>query len=332
MILLKIKNKLNKIWTSVFFHKEPDWYWGLFCILFSLIVMRYIIHRGTAVYNQVYYSLPLFEFFHIPSPASVKNFIEQSLSLSISIPALFSYVKIVFVTSLILASFGLLFQRFFTVMAFLSFFISQGWYYGYIRTADNPKVYHSANIVFFILLVWMIAPPNTAWTVKFWIKRFFLKWKKFIEPQQPINRLYPTWPRALIILTISLTFFGSFFQKYKIAGFAWIDGYTLQAYLLDASLLWPNSHAGWLASQNFYIIWFLSIGVWMFQSTAPIGFLWKKTRLLYGITGVLFHTGVFLFLGFSWRPFQYMYVIFIPELYQFLSKNIRFKRTHKNFS
>ena len=104
------------------------------------------------------------------------------------------------------------------------------------------------------------------------------------------------------------------------SGLQWINGHTLQSYLLYQSQIEPLSHGYWLATQNFYLIWFLNIGVWVFESTAPIGFLLKKTRLLYGIMAISFHTCIQFFFGFSFPPFQYFFVILIPELIETLIK------------
>ena len=317
MIFSRVKKIYSSLQEKFLFSEEPDWYQGLFCLLFSLITIRYIYNKNISIiYLQPYYALPLFEFFHIPDPHKAKDLIKEFFSISFPLEALFHFLRKVFIISMLFSLLGLVFQRFFLFLSLVSFFLFQGYLYGFIRTADSTYVYHSANIVVFILLIWIIAPVNSRWTGYFWISRFFSKEKsKFIHAFT-----YPQWPRLLIILTIGACYFGSFYCKLTTSGFQWINGYTLQSYLLVQSHINPLSHGYWLVTQNFFIIWFLNIGVWIFQSTAPIGFFLKKTRLLYGMMGILFHSGVFLFFGFRFIPFQYFFVILIPELFQFLSK------------
>ena len=307
------KKPVHKI-NQAFFSEEPSWYWGLFVLLFSLITMRYVSNKDISIiHSHIYHALPLFDFFHIPNPYKAKNFLESFLPFSISLEAFFNSLKLVFIISLIFSFLGL-FQKFFILLSLIGFFLFHGYFYGYIRTADDPKVYHSANIVCFILLIWLMAPKNSLWTAFFWIRNFFKIGKNW---KIKYYFTYPKWPRLLVILTIGLAYFGSFYCKFMTSGFQWINGYTLQSVLLKAQHIKPLSYGGWLAEQNFYLIWFLNISVWLFQSTAFIGMFIKKTRLIYAVMGIVFHVGVLLFMGILFVPFHYFYVVFVPEFYLF---------------
>ena len=257
---------LKKTGAELFFSKEPHWHQGLFYVLFTLITCRHIIKENLSViHTNPYYSLPLFGFFKIPDPTATAGLLNDFFSISLSSQDFFIALKIILIFCLLLAGAGLFFQRFWTACSLIFFFLFQGWLYGFIRrSADDPYVYHSANIIFFILLIQLTAPSNPVWTMGFWIKRAFLKKDNVLSP-----RYYPVYPRLLAILTIGITFFGSFWCKLDTSGFQWIDGHTLQAYLLEASVEKPLSYGSWLAGQNFYLIWFLNISVWVFQSTAP---------------------------------------------------------------
>ena len=350
---------LKKTGADLFFSKEPHWFYGLFYVFFILITCRHIIRENMSViHTNPYYSLPLFDFFKIPDPTAAVGLLNGFFSISLSTEVFFSALKIVLIFCLLLSVSGLFFQRFWTACSLVFFFLFQGWFYGFIRSADDPYVYHSANIIFFILLIQLTAPANPLWTTGFWIKRFFLKKRNEVtDPllsspllsspllsspllsspllsspllsspllsspllSSPSLRYYPVYPRLLVILTIGITLFGSFWCKFDTSGFQWINGHTLQAYLLEASFERPLSYGSWLAGQNFHLIWFLNAGVWVFQSTAPGGLLFPKTRLFFGVMGFLFHIGVLLFLGVKFNPFHYYYVVFIPEIYLFFRK------------
>lgn len=325
-IRVKWKKLASKI-DQAFFSEEPDWYWGLFVLLFSLISTIYVYNKNISiVHSHVYHALPLFDFFHIPNPYKLVELIGSFFPVSFSIESFFYFLKIIFVSSLLLCFIGY-FQRLFIFTALNSFFLFHGYFYGYIRTVDDPRVYHSANIVWFILLIWLMAPVNFRWTALFWIKKALKKFK-MKTVQNALNEktdkacvlpssFFPKWPRLLVILTIGLAYFGSFYCKFDKSGFQWINGHNLQSILLSATILRPLSYAQWLVSQNFYLLWFLSIGVWFFQSTAFMGFLFKKTRLIYAFMGLGFHISVFLFMGVKFTPFYYFYVIFISELIKF---------------
>ena len=328
MIFYNIKKKISEI----FFSEEPDWYWGLFCILFPVITIDYILYKDLSIISyRPYFPLPLFKFFHIPDPALLEVFLEQFLQIDTSLFFLFLFLKVVLIFSLIFCVIGV-FQKFFIALSLISFFLFQGWLYGYFRTADDPYVYHSANIVCFILLVWLFSPFNR-WTAIFWIKKVLKRIKSGKDNNERKNNIknhYPVWPRLLIILTIAIAFFGSFYCKFDKSGFQWINGYTLQGFLLHQSARnFFLTKGYWLSQQSFYVIWFLNIGVYVFQFTAPVGFLFKKTRLFYAFVGTVFHICIVLFFGFWFTPFQYFYVVFIPEIMEFvqmLSK--KFRKSH----
>ena len=308
---------------NLFAVREPDWHWGLFYALFSLITCHTLIKENFPnVHTRPYYSLPLFEFFKIPDPLTAVSLLNKTFSLSLSAEEFFNFLRVILICFLLLSAVGLFFQRFFTACALVFFFLFQGWLYGFVRTADDPYVWHSMNIIFFILLIQLTAPSNPRWTAKFWIKYILFRGREGVSNTPPLP-FFPVTPRLLVILTMATAYFGSFYCKLDTSGFHWIDGHTLQAYLLEASMEAPLSYAGWLAGQNFYLIWLLNISIWAFQSTAPLGFLFPKTRLLYGIMGVMFHIGVFLFLGIKFRPFSLYYVIFIPELWIFLQRKFQ---------
>ncbi len=327
--------RAGKNFNSFFFAEEPDSRWGFFCAAFSLITIEYLLNKPLGlVETNPYYSLPLFELFGLPPPHAAKDFLSELFGLELpSLRSFFERMRLIVCGAMALAALGLAFQKFFIALSLVSFFLYQGWIYGFIRSEDNPYVYHSLNIVCFILLVWLIAPSIPRWRASFWMGKLYRMLKKSRRPRLsapaaasrflPLSgsRCCPAWPRLLIIFSISAAYFGSFYCKLAESGFRWIDGHTLQAYLLTAGIAYPLSYGGWLAQQNFYLIWALNIGIWVFQSTAPLGFLHPKTRLLYAFAGAGFHLSVFLFLGFPFIPFQWYYVIFLPEVFQFAQKH-----------
>jgi len=327
MIFYDIKRKTGEI----FFSEEPDWYWGLSRTSFFVIIIHYVSYKNFFIAHfHPYYPLPLFKYLRIPDPAFVQNWVEQFLPRDMPLSFLFLFLKTVVVISLFFCIMGL-FQKFFTVLALISFFLFHGWFYGYIRTADDPYVYHSASIVCFILLVCLFSPFNR-WTVLFWIKRILKKsgFGKTTVKEVGSSKYYPACPRLLIILTIAITFFSSFYCKFNTSGFQWINGYTLQAILLKRSVvhLLPNGY--WLAQQNFYLLCFLIIGLYVFQSLALVWFLLRKTLLLYAIIGSIFHIFLLLFMGIWFVPFQYFYVVFIPEIVEFVQMRLKkFNKTKK---
>lgn len=305
--------------NKLFFSKEPDWHWGLFTFLFSVITIRHVYNTDLSIlYHQLYYPLPLFEFFHIPPPHEAKKFIEK-FTLSFSLETFFIGQKIICIVSLLFCALGLGIQKFWLGFSLSSFFIFQGYLYGFVRTENDPYVHHSANIVVFILLTWLISPANQRWTALFWIKK--LSRSPVLKALQiSAAYTYPKWPRLLIVLTMGIVYFGSFYCKLMTSGFQWINGYTLQSILLEQSQLEPHSHAYWLASQNFFIIWLLNVSVWVFQSTAPIGFLLQKSRLIYGILGGFSTQEFFCSWDLPSRPFNIFLLFLFQNCFSFIIK------------
>ena len=151
MIFYKIKRTIN----DIFFSKEPDWYWGLFCLLFSYIMIDYTLNKNVShIYHSIYYPLPLFEFFHIPDPLPMKMMVEKFLNISLSLSVLFFALKIIFLISLILSILGV-FQKIFIFLSFITFFLfKQGWLYGYKASPyPNTQTLFAQNMILMFITV-----------------------------------------------------------------------------------------------------------------------------------------------------------------------------------
>ena len=192
--------------------------------------------------------------------------------MNIPLSFLFLFLKTILVISLIFCIMGIS-QKFFCALSLVSFFLFQGWLYGVYFEQQMILMCLTTPILFVLFSsVCLFSPICNRWTVLFWIKKIGSGNK--VKNKENVKNYYPVWPRLLVILTIALTLFGSFSCKFDTSGFQWINGYTLQGYLLmNSARRFSLTKGYWLAQQNFYLIWFLNIGVYIFQSTAPLGFL-----------------------------------------------------------
>src|SRR5690606_23259153 len=116
--------------------------------------------------------------------------------------------------------------RFALLTATISFFIYAGTYYGTIRTPLSTYVWHTENIIFFVLLLLSITPD---------IHKLSLP--RIRQWRSDMAATYRKWPEYLIIITLGVVYFGSAYCKLQDGGMLWMDGHTLRAYVFQKYLI-----------------------------------------------------------------------------------------------
>lgn len=156
---------------------------------------------------------------------------------------------------------------------------------GLERPAYSNYVYHSRNLVIYVLFIFVLAAFANASRFK--------------------------WPVTAVKLTIAAFYFGSAYTKLVDTGFQWINGYTLQGILYTSHILNPRPQTLWLANQHELCTW-LSIATILLDLsfifvclTRRVVFIW-----IFGLIG--FHLAVDYFLNIVFYKFHlYAYLIFI---------------------
>ncbi len=123
--------------------------------------------------------------------------------------------------------------------------------------------------------------------------------------------VFARWPLLLIGWMYALVYLSAAGSKLRVAGFDWMNGYTLQYYLLEDGLRWGRDMGVWLG-QHHTLAWILAWITILFEGT----FFWVliSPRLvgLYIPMGVALHTGIYVTMRAPFFAFMVIYTVFIP--------------------
>ncbi len=122
---------------------------------------------------------------------------------------------------------------------------------------------------------------------------------------------YAAWPLLAIQWLLSLAYFSSAFSKVAKAGLDWMNGYTLQYYLVRDGLRW-GSDLGVFIGQFHTPAVILSWLTVLFEATFFLVLIFPRLARIYIPAGIAFHTGVYLTMLAPFFSFMMLYSVFVP--------------------
>ncbi len=139
---------------------------------------------------------------------------------------------------------------------------------------------------------------------------------------------FSLWPLRLIQCLLALAYASAAASKLANGGLDWLNGYTLQYYLLGDGLLW-NRPLGILLAQSHVLCAVLSWVALIFEATFFLVLIFPRLAWIYIPLGAAFHIGIYLA---QWAPFFSfiaLYSAFVPwtRVLQSLSRS---KSNHRN--
>jgi hypothetical protein len=119
------------------------------------------------------------------------------------------------------------------------------------------------------------------------------------------------WPILTVQWIFVLMYLSAVSHKLIFTGTHWLNGYTLQAKLIQDGLRWGSPLALMLAQYHIlvYVLQFFTI---LFQATFALAVLFPRLRWLYVPLGLGFHIGILLTLRAPFYQWMALYVVFIP--------------------
>jgi hypothetical protein len=288
---MNAKETTDRILKKYFFQPAASQSLSLFRFLYcSLLIWRILGDSDahlTLFDSATWNPIPLFEWFGV-------GLMEKST---------FQALQYLLLGALVLTALGA-FTRVAAHVAWVAFFLYMGTYLGFTKAAGSSYVYHSKNIVVFILFILAISPGVAVWGLDGWRKRGW-KWRPLDVSQAYISN----WPSQLIKLTLGLAYFGSGYCKHLL----WADGHTLQAYLISKHLLLgEGTEWGLWLSQHYWLCLLLGIGTIILELTFFLVVFFPRLTWPYVVSGLSFHTMIWLTMRISFFPyFGFVYVIFL---------------------
>ena len=232
----------------------------LFVLIHLILNQNYVL----APYIQATNPISIFELLSIGKWSQTTNWI--------------LYYLLIF--SLFLSFLGLKTRLFLSFSTVLYFFF-MGNYLGIAKSPHSTSVWHNHNMVFMLLLV-MATLPSVG-NIKFTLKG--LSFKPTIRSKK--------WEEVLILLTICSAYFGAGYCKLAVSGLTWMNGYTLQAFMLKKYMITGNPYAKYFIV-NFNLSLVLSWLTILLECLFVFGLLLPFLRWIIWISLFVFHYCIFL--------------------------------------
>lgn len=189
------------------------------------------------------------------------------------------------------------------LVAALSYFYLIGLQMGVTRPPFSPYTYHSKNLAFFILLI-LAASPAYA------LRNFTAAWR------EPLSRTCSGWPAQLVKSSLAIAYFGAAYCR-LMTSTQWLDGYTLQAYLLERYLL-NGDHLALVLARNIPLCIAMSWFIVLFELFFFVTVFVPRTALLFVPAGIAAHLGIWLAMDINFFPFFVTaYLSFVVDARQF---------------
>lgn len=175
------------------------------------------------------------------------------------------------------------------------------------------EVHHPEAIYRILLLVFAFAPIARCYSVDSWLRR--RRGDTNWGPQATTEMA--TWPILLGQWMLAIAYLEAFFSKITGGGLYWMNGYTLQTYLLRDGLRFDCPMGIWFAQQPRELCMLLAAGSLFFEATFFLIMfdrvrLVRRIRPLYFAAGVGFHIGILVTMGATFQQFLMLYVLWVP--------------------
>jgi uncharacterized membrane protein YphA (DoxX/SURF4 family) len=118
------------------------------------------------------------------------------------------------------------------------------------------------------------------------------------------------WPLKTAHALMALTYFSTGLTKLVFGGFRWMNGYTLQAYLLADGLRRDIPFGVWMAQHRTLCV-LLSIGTVVFELSFCISLIRPRTAPLFFLGGLFFQIGLLVTAGHHFYPHIYVLLLLL---------------------
>lgn len=175
------------------------------------------------------------------------------------------------------------------------------------------EVHHPEALYRILLLAFAFAPLGRCYSIDSWLGR--RKNKHAWGPSSTTDMA--TWPILLGQWLLAIAYLEAFFSKMTGGGLYWMNGYTLQTYLLRDGLRFDRPLGIWFAQQPRELCMFLAASTLVFEATFIL-ILFDRFRVirlvrpLYFIAGMGFHFGILVTMGATFQQFIVLYALWIP--------------------
>ena len=297
-----MKELLNR-WNAYWFRPAP---------LFELAICRIVI-----VAYQLYYLVRsdyrrvLLERSALPdslySPLPVLHFLTWPFGSGYRPP--FAVLEVILWITLVAGILALIGLR--TNLSLVIFAIANVFIQAYLYSFGD--FHHPEALMLITLLILALCPAGGVLSVDDLWRRFRSNTKRrkfevFDITQE--TSIFGSWPLLLVQWMFALIYFSSAMWKLAKSGLGWMNGYTLQYYLLQDGLRWGSDLGVWLG-QHHSLVWIMSFVTILFEGTFFAVLIFPGLAWLYVPMGVALHTGIYVAMRAPFFQYLAIYVVFV---------------------
>ena len=170
--------------------------------------------------------------------------------------------------------------------------------------------HHPEAIMMVALVVFSFSPCGKVLSVDSFLKKLRKRATSEVQLLQYKGE-YAGWPIKLMQCFFALMYISAIQSKLTHGGLDWVNGFTLQYYLVQDGIRGDSPLALWV-SQFHYPVYFLQIFVLSFQATFFLIIFFPKLRWIYLPIGLVFHIGIYLTLKAPFPQWIVLYALFVP--------------------
>jgi len=211
-----------------------------------------------------------------------------------------------------------------TTVSLLLFAAGNLFLQGYLYSFS--EVHHPEAIVMITLLLLALAPAGRALSVDDLRRRLRAVHGGVRVPPDPLaeESRFARWPLLLLQWMFALIYLSAALHKLSWSGLDWMNGWTLQYYMLQDAMRWGSDVAGtgagyaaapgvgaWIAQHHNM----MRIASWfsiLFESTFWLVLVVPRLAFLYLPLGAGFHATIYFLQRVSFFSFVWLYGVFVP--------------------
>jgi hypothetical protein len=179
-----------------------------------------------------------------------------------------------------------------------------------VTHSHSYKEYHHIETIPTMMMVALACSPSSrVLSVDAWLRRR----RAAHEPRSVLEAESPFagWPLKLLTWMFALIYLSAVFCKLGGSGLHWLNGYTLQFYMLQDATYWGSAVGIWLG-QHHLVCWVMSWATLLFEATFFVVLLFPRLGWVYAVWGILVHVGIFSAMRAPFLTYLPVYSVLIP--------------------
>jgi uncharacterized integral membrane protein len=169
--------------------------------------------------------------------------------------------------------------------------------------------HHPEGLMMIALAMLALSPSGRVLSVDAWLARL----RHGTGEHGPTRHAssFARWPLLVIRWLLALAYLSGAFHKLRVAGFDWMNGHTLQHYVLRDATRW-DAPLGLLLGQHLWLMLAASVMTILWEGTFFLVLIFPALAWIYIPLGIGLHTGIWLTMRAGFFTFMALYSAFVP--------------------